>query len=173
MARALTGRLTAVGVALFVVGLVLAVVPTAVSASAKSSSGGLQVRPSARLSDGEYVTVFGGNQFSPGDEVILMQCLRSSTQLTGCDPETSTVVTAGANGRLPKTSFTVETGEIGTGTCGTSASDYNACEIAAQDVTSNTLFAAFRAIKFLKTSSSTTLPLTTLPSTTLPSTTLP
>jgi hypothetical protein len=138
------------------------------SSSAGASGGGLHSKPGARLTSGEAVIVTGKNLI-PGDEIVLMQCLRTATSITGCDPTTAPApVAVSATGRLPATTVTVTTGNIGTGTCGTTKSDLASCMIAAQDISSpSTLgtFVAFVNIKFSKSvTTTTTMTTPTIPS---------
>jgi hypothetical protein len=156
------------------VGLLAAAV---LSSSAGASGGGLHRAPGGKLTNGEAVIVTGRN-LNPGDEIVLVQCLMTATNLTGCDPATATMPTAvSATGRLPATTVTVATGNISTGTCGTSKIDAAYCMIAAQDLSSPTTLTSFVAyvnITFAKPVATTTTSLaipTTLPSipTSLPS----
>jgi hypothetical protein len=147
------------------------------SSSAGASGGGLH-HTGGRLTNGQAVVVFGRN-LNPGDEIELIQCLRTATNVTGCDPATATVPPAvvTATGRLPATTVTVATGNIATGTCGTSTSDEADCMIAAVDLSSPTTlntFVAYVNIRFAKPEATTTTSLTipsSLPSipTSLPS----
>jgi hypothetical protein len=162
----------------FVAAAVIMALPSAVSAG----QGGLSAKPNSRLHNEQNVVVTGKG-LTPGDEVVLMECLRSATSPTDCALATSKPATVSATGKIPATVVTVMTGNVGTGTCGTSISDYAACEIAAQDITGATTFAAYVNIKFVRNPVSppptvpgppvpTTLPSsTTLP--TIPGTTLP
>jgi len=133
------------------------------SSSAGASGGGLH-RTGGRLTNGQVVEVSGRN-LNPGDEIVLIQCLRTATTITGCDPTTATAppVAVDANGKLPPTNVTVATGNIGTGTCGTSKSDVADCMIAAEDLSSPTTlgsFVAFVNIRFAKPVPTTTTSLT-------------
>lgn len=134
-----------------------------VSASASASGGGLR-HSGGRLTNGQAIEVSGRN-LNPGDEIVLIECLRTATNLTGCDPTTATVppVPVDANGKLPPTTVTVATGNVGTGTCGTSASDVASCMIAAEDLSSPTTlttFVAYVNIRFAKPVATTTTSLT-------------
>lgn len=139
------------------------------SASAGASGGGLHRGPGGKLTNGEAVTITGRNLI-PGDEIILMQCLRTATSTVDCDPTTEAHATVAANGRLPATTVTVATGNISTGTCGTSKIDAAYCMITAQDVSSPSTigtFVAYVNITFAKpvatTTTTATLP-TSVPS---------
>jgi len=160
---------------LVVVGVGIVTLPSTVSAA----SGGLRVRPAKHLVNGQVVTVSAPRyaDLTPGDYIELIECLRAADELTSCDPATAVTPTAvTTTGRLPAMHFAVATGDIGTGTCGTSASDAKDCEIAAVDITETGTFAAFGNITFKKNPSSdvpTTIPSTTLPVTTVPDVTIP
>ena len=163
MSRVVWGRVMAV----MGVGLLAGFVVVSLPSAASAKTHGLRVSPHSHLGNDEEVVVRGPN-LPAGDEVELIQCLRGATSLTSCDPATATPpVQVSAVGTLPPTDFTVMTGTIGTGTCGTSRADYNACEIAAQDITGTTLFAAYRGIAFYRdvTTTTTTLTLPSPPST--------
>jgi hypothetical protein len=80
------------------------------------------------VKNGTTLTITG-SQFTPGDSVYAVECLASATGETGCDTATATPITVGSDGTLPSTSFKAVTGKIGTGTCGTTASNLSACVI--------------------------------------------
>jgi hypothetical protein len=116
-------------------------------AAAAGTGGTLYVSPRTGLTNSQSIVV-KGKGFTPGDQMILMECLRTAADPTGCDPATSTNVLISATGKLPATPMTAVTGNVGTGTCGTSKTDARNCEIAAQDLTTKALFVATRGIKF-------------------------
>jgi hypothetical protein len=171
MSRIDKSRITAAAGAFFLVGgMGLMAVSFATSASAHGGAkGGLQAHPAMHLKNGEVINVGGKNQ-TPGDKIVLEQCLRGAADPSGCDPATATQpITVSAKGVVPLSPVTVATGNIGTGTCGTSKSDARSCEIAGHDVTTGTLFVAFANIAFGKVAATTT----TLPATTVPTTSIP
>jgi len=94
----------------------------------------LVVTPSTGLSNGETVKVTGSG-FTPKDQLYLIECLATSTNQTGCDVASATPVTVSSKGTLPVTSFTVITGTIGNGKCGTTSANANACAINAGNPT--------------------------------------
>ncbi|HUX03957.1 MAG TPA: fibronectin type III domain-containing protein [Acidimicrobiales bacterium] len=102
----------------------------AVTLAATSASAHLTVSPSTGLTNGVTVKVTGSG-FVPNDQVFVVQCLRSAKGQSGCAIATATSVTISANGVLPRTSFRVVTGAVGTATCGTRASDLAACALSA------------------------------------------
>jgi hypothetical protein len=176
MGRISKARLTAaVGVA----ALLGAVAANALPAwAAGSGSPALHAGPKAKLSNMSVIRVFGSH-FIPGDEIILLECQRTASLIIGCDPVTATPVKVTAEGKILPTSFTVMTGVVGTGTCGTSKTDAKDCSIEAEDPSglSNSLdaFAGGADIAFAVSSSTTPtippIPTPTIPTT--PSTTLP
>jgi len=168
-----TARFTASAVGIVLTGLMVTTL-TAPGANGSEGSGGLHAKPFKKLTNDESIVVYGRG-LNPGDEVVLMQCLRTATDVSGCDPSTTTsLVTVSATGKLPATSFTVMTGTIGTGTCGTSAADALDCEIAAQDLTAGSTFVAYANIRFKDPPTTTTSTTTsTFPSATSPSASVP
>ncbi len=102
-------------------------------ASAATKVPTLLATPHTKLTDGQVVKVHGLH-LTPGDEVILLECQKSSDLPIGCDLLTSTPVTVSATGQVPATNFTVNSGLVGTGTCGTSAADAKNCKIVAEDL---------------------------------------
>jgi hypothetical protein len=90
----------------------------------------LTVQPSVQLTKGATVKVSGAN-FTPNDQVFLVECLVTASGQGGCDSATATPVTITAAGVLPSTTFKVTTGTIGSGTCGTTTSNLKSCAISA------------------------------------------
>lgn len=84
--------------------------------------------PSTGLIAGDAVTITGSN-FTPGDSVYAIECLTTASSQAGCDLATTTPITVGTDGTLPSTTFHVESGTVGTGTCGTTAADVSNCDI--------------------------------------------
>ena len=70
-----------------------------------------------------------GSGFKPHDHVFLVECLASATGQSQCDINTATPATITAKGVLPRTKFTVVSGKVGTGHCGTALSNLKACVI--------------------------------------------
>ncbi len=103
----------------------------------KASTGAartLVISPSSGLANGETVKV-SGSGFTPKDSLYLIECLKTSTNQAGCDLTTATPVTVSATGTFAATSFTVVTGAIGTGKCGTTTANADACAINAGNPT--------------------------------------
>jgi len=86
------------------------------------------VAPVKNLKNGSKVHV-SGTGFKPGDQVYVIECLATSTSEAGCDLKTLHPVKITAKGVLPAFNFKVVTGKIGTGTCGTKASNLKSCSI--------------------------------------------
>ncbi len=117
-----------VGSVALVVGITLAgALSSTVGAATKPK---LVVTPSAKLRDGERVTV-SGHGFKPGDSIYLVECLASAKNSLGCDLATATPATITAKGVLPKTTFKIVTGRVGPKSCGISKATLKTCAISA------------------------------------------
>lgn len=88
----------------------------------------LVITPSTGLSNGESVKVTGSG-FTPKDQLYLVECVATSTSQAGCDLNSATPVTVSANGTFPATTFSVVTGVVGNGKCGTTSVNADACAI--------------------------------------------
>jgi hypothetical protein len=88
----------------------------------------LTVRPSTGLKNRQVVKV-SGSGFTPGDHVFIVECLKTGHSSAQCALSTLKAVTISSGGKLPTTSFKVITGKIGTGTCGTKATNKGACSV--------------------------------------------
>ena len=88
----------------------------------------LKVVPSTGLRNGRVVTV-SGSGFKPGDHVYIVECLTSGSSAAQCNLATTVSKTITAKGLLPVTKFKVVTGKVGTGRCGTKASNLRSCAI--------------------------------------------
>jgi hypothetical protein len=86
------------------------------------------VAPVKNLRNSSKVRV-SGTGFKPGDQVYVIECLATSTSEAGCDIKTLHPVKITAKGVLPAFNFKVVNGKIGTGTCGTKASNLKSCSI--------------------------------------------
>jgi len=82
----------------------------------------ITITPSSGLTNGQVVTVTGTG-FAPNASVAAVQCNGSATTEVGCDISAPNLITVNASGDFSDTNFTVATGTIGNGTCGTSATD--------------------------------------------------
>jgi hypothetical protein len=91
------------------------------------------VTPSTNLRNGEVVHV-SGSGFKAGDTVYFVECLAKAKGQSGClvngIPPYATIT---ATGLLPRTSFKVVTGKVGTGkgagTCGTTKVNLKNCAV--------------------------------------------
>ena len=92
----------------------------------------LTVTPSTGLTNSQKV-VLTGSGITPGASLAAVQCIAAATSAAGCTTS-PVLITANADGTLPSTSFTVVTGAVGTGTCGTSTADAK-CAIAVATTT--------------------------------------
>ena len=86
------------------------------------------VAPVAGLKNRSSVRVWGTG-FKPRDQVYVVECLATSKSQAGCDLKTLKPVRITAAGVLPSFRFRVVAGKIGTGTCGTKASNLKSCAI--------------------------------------------
>src|SRR3984957_13269170 len=98
------------------------------SALAGAAGPKIVVTPSTNLRNGEVVRI-SGSGFKPGDTVFLVECLRKAKGETGCKvassiPPSKTIT---ATGLLPRSTFKVSTGKIGSGTCGTDKANVGDC----------------------------------------------
>ncbi|MGC8499176.1 MAG: neocarzinostatin apoprotein domain-containing protein [Acidimicrobiales bacterium] len=98
--------------------------PTTPSVTVSKNSG---------LKNGQTVTVTGSG-FTPGDSVYAVECLKGATGQSSCDLTTATAITVNTDGTLPSTSFTVVTGAVASGTCGTTAANARNCVIAVANI---------------------------------------
>jgi len=76
-----------------------------------------------------------GTGFKPRDQVYVVECLTTSRSQAGCDLKTLKPVRITASGVLPAFRFKVVAGKIGTGSCGTKASNLKSCAISVANAT--------------------------------------
>lgn len=86
------------------------------------------------LTNHESVRVWGTG-FKAKDQVYVVECLVTAKSQAGCDLRTLRPVKITAKGVLPTIKFKVVTGRIGTGTCGTMASNLKSCAISVANAT--------------------------------------
>src|SRR5271154_2825658 len=79
---------------------------------------GVAVSPSTNLSSGTSVSI-SGSGFPPGTPVYALECTLTATNEAGCATGTATPIKVNAAGSLAVTSFQVDVGTIGKGSCGT------------------------------------------------------
>jgi hypothetical protein len=106
-----------------------------VSVSSASAGTGpkVVVSPSTNLHNGEAVHV-SGSGFKAGDTVYFVECLAKAKGQSGCSvngiPPYATITSTGL---LPKTTFKVSTGKVGSGkgagTCGTTKTNLKNCAV--------------------------------------------
>jgi hypothetical protein len=72
-----------------------------------------------------------GTGFKAKDTVYITECLATAKGEAQCDIDTATPVTISATGVLKKTKFKIITGTIGSGKCGTKASNLRSCAVSA------------------------------------------
>jgi len=95
----------------------------ALSAGATSTPT-ISITPNTGLTNGQTVQVTGSG-FAPNlgvGSTAAVECIGTANTTAGCDVVHYSLVTSDANGNV-SFSFTVETGTVGNGTCGTSAAD--------------------------------------------------
>jgi hypothetical protein len=103
---------------------------TSANAAAKPK---LVVTPSTGLTNNKSVFV-SGTGFKPKDTVYITECQANAKGEAGCDIDTATPVTISSKGVLKKTKFKVVTGKIGSGKCGTAASNLKSCAVSAGNI---------------------------------------
>jgi hypothetical protein len=106
------------------------VLSTSASAAAKPK---LVVTPRTGITNGKSVLV-SGTGFKPKDMVYITECLATAKGEAQCDIETATPVKISATGVLKKTKFKIVTGTIGSGKCGTKASNLRSCAVSAGNI---------------------------------------
>ena len=98
-------------------------------ATAPTSAGpSITVTPATGLKNGQTVTITGSG-FVAGDSLFAVECLTTATSAADCNTAGATPITANSDGTLPSTTFTVKTGTIGSGACGTTAANAHGCAI--------------------------------------------
>jgi hypothetical protein len=126
------GLRAAVSIALVVITGLAGALVTITDASAVTGPK-VVVSPSTNLRNGEVVHVTGSG-FKAGDTVYFVECLAKAKGQSGClvngIPPFATIT---ATGRLPRTSFKVVTGKVGSGsgagTCGTTKANVKNCAV--------------------------------------------
>jgi hypothetical protein len=127
-----------------------------------SSTPTITITPNSGLANAQSVQVTGSG-FTPNQglgSMAAVECIATATTSAGCDTTDYVLVTSDASGNV-SFHFSVRTGTIGNGTCGTSATDAT-CLISVGTVSTQTTLAA-ATITFAVGGSTTT---TTTPTTT-------
>jgi hypothetical protein len=88
----------------------------------------LTATPNTHLINHQVVEVAGA-ALPAGAHLYVAECLRSATSEAGCDLTTAVAVTITAKGLLRNTNFTVTTGAVGPGKCGTTKRNANHCRL--------------------------------------------
>jgi hypothetical protein len=118
----------------------------------------LTITPNIGLTNGQQITINGAG-FAPSEtSLVALECLRAATSTTDCSASSVPLSVNGA-GQFSST-FTVTTGAVGTGTCGTSITDA-ACEIAIASSGTNSIV-AFASLAFASGPGVTVTPSTNL-----------
>jgi Neocarzinostatin family len=103
--------------------------------------------PSAALANNGVVAVTGTG-FAASTAYDIVECVAGATSLIGCNTSNLVAVTTSISGAIASTNYTVTTGAIGNGTCGT-ASINDTCQL---DVVTTTympvLLVSFTTITF-------------------------
>jgi hypothetical protein len=132
MSKATSGRRSVLsrtgGVRLLLFAGVLGATVLVAAGPSSAATPTITVKPAKGLTKGQTVTV-SGKGFTPGDSVFVVECLATTTGETGCDVSTATAAKISATGALPATKFKVVTGKVGSGKCGTKASNLKKCDI--------------------------------------------
>ncbi|HWD95163.1 MAG TPA: neocarzinostatin apoprotein domain-containing protein [Acidimicrobiales bacterium] len=102
------------------------------SALASAAGPKVVVTPATNLRNGEAVHI-SGSGFKPGDTVFLVECQRNAKGQSGCKVPSSFPphATITSTGLLPRTTFKVLTGRIGSGLCGTTKANVARCAVSA------------------------------------------
>ena len=114
-----------------VAGLVLVVGSlglVSVASASTTTTATMTVTPNTGLIANQKV-IITGTGFTPNATLAAVECIGTATTTAGCDLSALTPISVNANGAISATDFYVQTGSIGNGTCGTSASDTD-CAIA-------------------------------------------
>lgn len=125
--------------------------------AASAAGPAITITPNTALTAGQTVSVVGTG-YAPGLTLFAIECLASATSITGCDLATATPVTESATGTFTQP-FKVVTGPVGSGTCGTSASDLTCIvEVADQAQTNSAAAPITFALPVTTTTTTTTTP---------------
>jgi hypothetical protein len=133
------------------------------AATASAAGPAITVTPNTALTAGQTVSVVGTG-YTPGLTLFAIECLATATSITGCDTSTATPVTESATGTFTQ-AFIVVTGTVGSGTCGTTATDLTCIVEVADQAQTNTSAAP---ITFAVPVATTTTTTTTAPPTKKP-----
>jgi hypothetical protein len=91
--------------------------------------------PDTGLVNGTVVAVTGSG-FTAGDSLYILECPKNTVSLADCATDDAVAMTVGPTGVLTPAKFTVLSGHVGSGTCGTSEADLNGCYLTVSTTTS-------------------------------------
>jgi Neocarzinostatin family len=107
------------------------------SVASAAASPKLVVTPATNLHNGESVKV-SGTGFKPGDSVYIVECLDTAKGESNCNILNTVPATISKTGVLPKSTFKVTTGKIGSGkgagSCGTAKSNLKDCAVSVGNI---------------------------------------
>jgi hypothetical protein len=86
----------------------------------------ITVSPATGLTSDTTVTV-SGSGFTAGDSLYILECPKNTVTIADCDTSDAVAMTVGPTGALTSGTFQVLSGDVGSGTCGTSEADLNGC----------------------------------------------
>ena len=97
----------------------------------------LVVTPATNLHNGEAVKE-SGTGFKPGDSVYIVECLDTAKGESNCNILNTVPATVSKTGVLPKSTFKVTTGKIGSGkgagSCGTTKANLKDCAVSVGNI---------------------------------------
>jgi hypothetical protein len=109
----------------------------AANVASAAASPKLVVTPATNLHNGESVKV-SGTGFKPGDSVYIVECLVTAKGQSNCNILNTVSATISKRGALPKSTFKVSTGKIGSGkgsgACGTKTSNLKDCGVSVGNI---------------------------------------
>ncbi len=107
------------------------------SVASAAASPKLVVTPATNLHNGESVKVTGTG-FKPGDSVYIVECLDTAKGESNCNILNTVPATISKTGVLPKSTFQVTTGKIGSGkgagSCGTTKANLKDCAVSVGNI---------------------------------------
>ncbi|HXQ43772.1 MAG TPA: hypothetical protein VN816_03965 [Acidimicrobiales bacterium] len=120
---------------LSVVGSMLVVGTLGVGTVAAKGAPTLMPRPDTKLVGGELIHLQGDNWPADDGNLVAWECDSSAhpTSAAYCDNATAVAVGSNGKGKLKYSAFTVTTGAVGDGMCGTDSAD-KVCYIAVYDM---------------------------------------
>jgi hypothetical protein len=117
---------------LSVVGSMLAVGALGVGVVGAKAAPTLMARPDTKLVGGKLIHLQGANWPASDGNLVAWECDSSAHPTNAAYCDGAGAVSSNAKGKLNYSAFTVTTGSVGTGTCGTGAAD-KTCYMAVYD----------------------------------------